>query len=31
MGRNLVLNMSDHGFEVSGYDVKAEQVDEFNQ
>ena len=26
MGRNLVLNMADHGFSVAGYDRDAEQV-----
>lgn len=27
MGRNLVLNMADHGFKVAGYDRKQESVD----
>ena len=25
MGRNLVLNMADHGFAVAGYDKDADQ------
>lgn len=31
MGENLVLNMSDHGFPVAGFDINQEQVDRFNQ
>lgn len=31
MGRNLSLNMSDHGFSVAGYDVTPEAVNHFNQ
>ena len=31
MGRNLLLNMLDHGFAVSGYDRNAKQVDELNK
>jgi len=30
MGRNLVYNMADHGFTVSGYDKDQKQVDHFN-
>jgi 6-phosphogluconate dehydrogenase len=31
MGRNLALNMSDHGIVVAGYDVSPDQVRNFNQ
>jgi len=31
MGRNLVYNMSDHGFSVAGFDKKAEQVQTLNK
>lgn len=31
MGRNLALNMSDHGFAVAGYNRSPEKVREFNQ
>ena len=27
MGRNLVLNMADHGFSVAGYDKEAAKVE----
>jgi 6-phosphogluconate dehydrogenase len=27
MGRNLVLNMADHGFSVAGYDKDADKVE----
>ena len=27
MGRNLVLNIADHGFSVAGYDLKKENID----
>lgn len=30
MGANLVLNMSDHGFRVAGYDKNTKQVDNLN-
>jgi len=30
MGRNLVLNMSDHGFSVAGYDKDPKQVAALN-
>jgi 6-phosphogluconate dehydrogenase len=30
MGCNLVLNMSDHGFSVAGYDKSQSQVDHLN-
>ncbi|MEJ7611379.1 MAG: NADP-dependent phosphogluconate dehydrogenase [Ferruginibacter sp.] len=30
MGANLVLNMSDHGFSVAGYDKNIKQVDSLN-
>jgi 6-phosphogluconate dehydrogenase len=29
MGRNLVLNMADHGFSVAGYDRNADQLNRF--
>ncbi len=31
MGCNLVLNMSDHGFSVAGYDKSQSQVDHLNK
>ena len=31
MGANLVLNMSDHGFSVAGYDKNAKQADSLNK
>ena len=31
MGRNLLLNMADHGFKVTGYDKSEEQVKFLNQ
>ncbi|MEJ2704147.1 MAG: NADP-dependent phosphogluconate dehydrogenase [Sedimentisphaerales bacterium] len=31
MGRNLVLNMADHGFAVSGYDKDPEKVQKLNE
>jgi 6-phosphogluconate dehydrogenase len=31
MGHNLVLNMSDHGFAVAGYDISPDSVRAFNQ
>jgi len=31
MGRNLVLNMADHGFAVAGFDVSPASVQTFNQ
>jgi 6-phosphogluconate dehydrogenase len=31
MGRNLLLNMADHGFSVAGYDNNAEQVNSLRQ
>ena len=31
MGANLVLNMSDHGFSVAGYDKSVKQVDSLNK
>lgn len=30
MGRNLVLNMADHGFSVAGFDLDQKKVDELN-
>ena len=30
MGRNLLLNMKDHGFAVAGYDKNSAQVDLLN-
>ena len=31
MGRNLVLNMSDHGYSVAGYDKNSEMVQRLNE
>ena len=31
MGRNLLLNMADHGFPVAGYDKDAGQVEALRQ
>ena len=31
MGRNLVLNMADHGFSVAGYDKDAAKVEALRQ
>ena len=31
MGANLVLNMSDHGFSVAGFDKNVKQVDSLNK
>lgn len=31
MGRNLLLNMSDHGFAVAGYDISPDSVRELNR
>lgn len=31
MGRNLLLNMADHGFTVAGYDLDKEKVDSLQQ
>lgn len=31
MGRNLLLNMADHGFSVAGYDNDAKQVEQLRQ
>ncbi len=31
MGRNLLLNMADHGFKVTGYDKNPDQVDFMNK
>src|SRR5450755_1543544 len=31
MGRNLVLNMADHGFPVAGYDKDPKQVEALHQ
>ena len=31
MGRNLVLNIAEHGFPVAGYDKKSEQVEQLQK
>ncbi|MDF9797638.1 6-phosphogluconate dehydrogenase [Catalinimonas alkaloidigena] len=31
MGRNFILNVADHGFEVIGYDLDKAKVDALNQ
>ena len=31
MGCNLVLNMSDHGYSVAGYDKSVKQTDNLNE
>ncbi|MCH5689813.1 NAD(P)-binding domain-containing protein [Niabella sp. W65] len=31
MGRNLVLNIADHGFKVCGYDRSEEQTKRMNE
>ena len=31
MGRNLVLNLADHGFSVAGYDKDSGKVEALNQ
>ena len=31
MGRNLVLNIADHGFTVAGYDKDKEQTEKLNE
>ena len=31
MGRNMVLNMADHGFSVAGYDKDAAKIEELSK